>query len=99
MRMICSEAARQLPAASHGHLAQEEVNGWSPPWGSSPRRRSTPTIPGRCPRWSCAAKARRLKKERGIGMIIVDYLQLMQRIQHRQNSENRVQEVSEISAR
>jgi len=43
------------------------------------------------------AKARRLKKERGIGMIIVDYLQLMHGSNTRQNSENRVQEVSEIS--
>jgi replicative DNA helicase len=43
------------------------------------------------------ARARRLKKERGIGMIIVDYLQLMHGSNTRQNSENRVQEVSEIS--
>jgi replicative DNA helicase len=40
------------------------------------------------------AKARRLKKEHGIGMIVVDYLQLMQ---GRQNIDNRVQEISEIA--
>lgn len=41
-------------------------------------------------------KARRLQTERGLGLIIVDYLQLMQ---GRQNSGdfNRVQEISEIS--
>lgn len=39
------------------------------------------------------AKARRLQLERGIDMIVVDYLQLM----HSRNLENRVQEVSEIS--
>ncbi len=40
------------------------------------------------------AKCRRLKSEHGLGMIIIDYLQLME---SRGNKENRVQEVSEIS--
>lgn len=39
-------------------------------------------------------KARRLQVERGIDLIVVDYLQLL----HSRNLENRVQEVSEISA-
>lgn len=38
-------------------------------------------------------KARRLKAEHNVGLIVVDYLQLM----HGRNQENRVQEVSEIS--
>jgi len=40
------------------------------------------------------AKARRLKSEHNLGMVIVDYLQLMR---GRSNSENRAQEISEIS--
>lgn len=40
------------------------------------------------------AKARRIKAEYGLGLIIIDYLQLMQ---SRSRSENRQQEVSEIS--
>jgi replicative DNA helicase len=40
------------------------------------------------------AKCRRLKAKHGLGMVIVDYLQLMQ---SPKRSENRVQEVSEIS--
>jgi len=40
------------------------------------------------------AKCRRLQAEHGLGMIIIDYLQLME---SRGNKENRVQEVSEIS--
>jgi replicative DNA helicase len=40
------------------------------------------------------AKARRLKAEKGLGLILIDYLQLMQ---GRGNSENRQQEISEIS--
>ena len=42
------------------------------------------------------SKARRLHMERGIDLIIVDYLQLMQGADTRMNT-NRVQEVSEIS--
>ncbi|ADW17980.1 replicative DNA helicase [Desulfobulbus propionicus DSM 2032] len=40
------------------------------------------------------AKARRLKSEHDLGLIVVDYLQLMQ---GKSNSENRAQEISEIS--
>ena len=39
-------------------------------------------------------KARRLQSEHGVGLIVIDYLQLMS---GRSNSDNRVQEVSEIS--
>jgi replicative DNA helicase len=41
-------------------------------------------------------RARRLKRQRGIGLIIVDYLQLLQGT-GRNSNENRVQEISEIS--
>lgn len=41
-------------------------------------------------------KARRLKTEHGLGLIMVDYLQLMEG-RHSKGSDNRVQEVSEIS--
>ena len=40
------------------------------------------------------AKCRRLKLEKNLGLIIIDYLQLMQ---GRSKNENRQQEVSEIS--
>ncbi|HEX7714547.1 MAG TPA: replicative DNA helicase [Bacillota bacterium] len=40
------------------------------------------------------ARARRIKAENGLGLIVIDYLQLMQ---NRGRSENRQQEVSEIS--
>jgi replicative DNA helicase len=42
------------------------------------------------------AVARRLKKEKGLGMIIIDYLQLMQPTQTK-NNDNVVQQVTEIS--
>src|SRR3954451_160187 len=42
------------------------------------------------------ARARRLKRQKGIGMVIVDYLQLLQGT-GRSSNENRVNEISEIS--
>ena len=43
------------------------------------------------------ARARRLKRQKDIGMVIVDYLQLLQGTGKGGNNENRVQEISEIS--
>jgi replicative DNA helicase len=42
------------------------------------------------------ARARRLKRQKGIGMIVVDYLQLLQG-SGKSSNDNRVQEISEIS--
>lgn len=42
-------------------------------------------------------KARRLQSETGLGMLIIDYLQLMESRKGNRNSDNRVQEVAEIS--
>src|SRR6478736_4523225 len=43
------------------------------------------------------ARSRRLKRQKGIGMIVVDYLQLLQGSGKGSANENRVQEISEIS--
>ncbi|HXH51881.1 MAG TPA: replicative DNA helicase [Sphingomicrobium sp.] len=42
-------------------------------------------------------RARRLKRQKGIGMVIVDYLQLLQGTGKGGSNDNRVQEISEIS--
>jgi replicative DNA helicase len=42
------------------------------------------------------ARARRLKRQKGIGMVIIDYLQLLQGT-GKNGNDNRVQEISEIS--
>jgi len=42
-------------------------------------------------------KARRLQMEQGLDMIIIDYLQLMEGTGKKSSSDNRVQEISEIS--
>ena len=46
---------------------------------------------------SIRTKARRLKSEHGLGLIVIDYLQLMEGRQTGNRQENRTQEVSEIS--
>jgi replicative DNA helicase len=43
------------------------------------------------------AKCRRLKKQQGLGLIIIDYLQLISGAKSGKSAENRQQEVSEIS--
>jgi len=42
-------------------------------------------------------RARRLKRQQGLGLIVVDYLQLMQGSREGRGAENRVQEISEIT--
>ena len=97
MRMICSEARVNFQRLRTGHLAQEEVNRLVAAVGKLSEAPIYTDDSGTLSAMELRAKARRLKKERGIGMIIVDYLQLMHGSNTRQNSENRVQEVSEIS--
>ena len=43
-----------------------------------------------------AARARRLKRQRGLDLLIVDYMQLLQG-STRRSAENRVQEITEIT--
>ena len=97
MRMICSEARVNFQRLRTGHLAQEEVNRLVAAVGKLSEAPIFTDDSGTLSAMELRAKARRLKKERGIGLIIVDYLQLMHGSNTRQNSENRVQEVSEIS--
>ena len=42
-------------------------------------------------------RARRLKRQHGLGLIVIDYLQLLQGTGSRQGRENRVMEISEIT--
>ena len=42
-------------------------------------------------------RARRLKRQQGLGVIVIDYLQLLRPSGSGRGSENRVQEISEIT--
>ena len=57
-------------------------------------RRSTSTTVGALTPTEVRARARRLKRERGLGLIVIDYLQLMQ---VPGTKENRATEIAEIS--
>jgi len=93
-RMLCSEAevdAQKLKTASLSDT------GWKKLTRALGRLSEAPIFIDDSPALTITemrAKARRMKIERGLGLIIVDYMQLMR---GRARSENRVQEISEIA--
>ncbi len=94
MRMLCTEASVDMQAVRHGSIDDE---GWmrltmalGPLAAANIYMDETPGItPGQL-----RSRCRRLMAERGLDLIIVDYLQLMATDK---SSENRQHEVSEIS--
>jgi replicative DNA helicase len=94
LRMLCSRAKVNLKSLRTGFLTPDD-------WGrlvlSAGNISDAPLYIDDTPAISTLeirAKARRLKKERGLGLIIVDYLQLMRAAQR---SDSREKEISEIS--
>lgn len=95
-RMLCAEANVDLWKLRSGHLSDRDDD--FPKIGEALGRLSeapvyiddspTATI------MSIRSKARRLQAEHGLGLIVIDYLQLMEA---RSKTDNRVQEVAEIS--
>jgi replicative DNA helicase len=97
MRMICSEARVNFQRLRTGALGQDEVNRLVAAVGKLSEAPIYTDDSGTLSAIELRAKARRLHKERGIGMVILDYLQLMRGSATRGNTDNRVQEISEIS--
>lgn len=93
-RLLCSEAAIPSQKLRNGMLDEDEWRRLSTALGRLGEARifidDTPGVTV----MEIRTKCRRLKAEFGLGMIIVDYLQLM-RSSHK--AENRQQEISEIS--
>ena len=93
-RMLCSEAeidAQRLKTASLSDI------GWKKLTRALGRLSEAPIFiddSATLTATEIRAKARRLKLERGLGLVIVDYMQLMR---GRARVENRVQEISEIA--
>ncbi len=93
-RMLCSEARVDAQKVRTGYLSESD---WPKLTIAAGRLAEAPIFIDDTPAisvWEVRAKARRLKAEHNIGLIIIDYLQLMSgsgRI------ENRQQEISEIS--
>jgi len=94
LRMLCSEAKVDAQRLRTGFLSESD---WPKLTRAVGSLSEAPIFVDDTPALSILemrAKARRLKSEKGLGLIIVDYLQLMR---GRVNVERREQEISEIS--
>ncbi|HHY45596.1 MAG TPA: replicative DNA helicase [Firmicutes bacterium] len=93
-RLLCSEAALSSQKLRNGFLSEEEWRRLSSALGRLGEAKifidDTPSISVMEVRTKC----RRLQAEHGLGMVIIDYLQLMR---PSKKAENRQQEISEIS--
>lgn len=92
-RMLCSVAKVDAGRLRTGHLGESD---WPKLTMGAGQLSESPFFIDDTPAISVLelrSKARRLKAEHGLGLIVVDYLQLMRG----SNTENRQQEISEIS--
>jgi replicative DNA helicase len=94
MRLLCAEAKVDAHAVRTGRLPEEEWKRLSLSAGRLTKAQIYIDDSASLGILELRAKARRLKVERNIGLIIVDYLQLMQ---GPKSSENREKEISAIS--
>jgi replicative DNA helicase len=93
-RMICSQARVDAQKVRTGFLHNDDMERLS---NAVPSLYSSPIFIDDTPGISLMEirlKSRRLKMDRGLGLAIVDYLQLMST---RSRAENRVQEISEMT--
>jgi replicative DNA helicase len=97
MRMITSEARVNFQRLRTGQIGQEEINRLVASVAKLSEAPIYTDDSGMLSVLDLKARARRLKKDKDIGLVIVDYLQLMRGSSARFNPDNRVQEVSEIS--
>lgn len=96
-RMLCAEAPIDASRLSKGDL---EDNDWQKLIGAADRLAGAPIFiddTSGITVLEMRAKARRLKAEHGLSLLIIDYLQLMQGDSKGHHGENRQQEISEIS--
>jgi len=94
LRMLCSEARVDAQNVRTGYVAKTD---WPKLTAAAGRIHEAPMFIDDSPTntvLEMRAKARRLKMEHGLSMIVVDYLQLMK---GRAGAERREQEISEIS--
>lgn len=93
-RMLCSEAKIDAERVRRGYLSERD---WSELANAAGRLASASIFIDDTPGISVLelrAKARRLKAEKNLGLVVIDYLQLMRGFGR---AENRQQEISEIS--
>jgi replicative DNA helicase len=98
-RMLCAQANVNLWKMRTGNLSDKDDNNDFTRIGQAMGELSEAPIyiddSAGCSVMEIRTKARRLQLEKGLGLIIIDYLQLMEG--RNRNSDNRVQEISDIS--
>ncbi len=93
-RVLCAEAMVDMQKVRSGNLSELD---WNKLTEAAARLAGIPLYIDDSPGLSVRqvrAKARRLKAEKGLGLIVIDYLQLMQGTSR---AENRQQEIADIS--
>ncbi|HZS84080.1 MAG TPA: replicative DNA helicase [Stellaceae bacterium] len=96
MRVLAEESGVSSDRIRRGDIGEAEFDRFVQ---ASHRLATTPIFIDDTPALTIAAlrtRARRLKRQQGLGLLIVDYLQLLQGSRDR-SAENRVQEISEIT--
>ncbi|MEW6352459.1 MAG: replicative DNA helicase [Thermodesulfobacteriota bacterium] len=94
LRMLCSKAKVNLRALRTGYLSKAE---WPKLTTACGLISEAPIYVDDTPAINTLeirAKARRLKKERNLGLVVVDYLQLMQNPTRRDSREKEISEIS-----
>lgn len=98
-RMLCAQANVNLWKMRTGNLSEKEEDNDFQKIGEAMGSLSEAPIyiddSPNCSVMEIRAKSRRLQSERGLGLIVIDYLQLMEG--RGKYGDNRVQEISEIS--
>lgn len=92
-RLLSSQSDVNLWKIRTGHLNEEDFEAIGEAMGKLSEAPIFIDDTAGCNIMEVRTKARRLQMEHGVGMIVVDYLQLMEG----RSTDNRVQEVSEIS--
>lgn len=97
MRFVCSDAKVNYQRVRTGMITQDEINRMVKSLGTISDSPIYVDDTGMLTITELRARARRMKREKGIGLIIVDYLQLMRSGTNNRGGDGRTFEVSEIS--
>jgi replicative DNA helicase len=96
-RILAEESNVSSDRIRRGDVRREDFDKFV---AASQRLAAVPLYIDDTPALSVAAlrtRARRLKRQQGLGIIVIDYLQLLRGTASRNGPENRVQEISEIT--
>jgi replicative DNA helicase len=96
-RILAEESGVPSDRIRRGDVRREDFDKFV---AASQRLASVPLFIDDTPALSVAAlrtRARRLKRQQGLGLIVIDYLQLMRPSNASRGQDNRVQEISEIT--